>query len=70
MLYIITELTELHELTLIQSFLFLLVVKVHMGKPFPIDLSPPRMQTQVQYCSQLYEILCKVKIFNSHRSRL
>ena len=31
-LYITTELTELHELTLIASFLFLLIVKVHTGK--------------------------------------
>ena len=32
MLYIIAELTELHELTLIASFLFLLIVTVHTGK--------------------------------------
>ena len=31
-LNIITELTELHELTLIASFLFLLIVKVQMEK--------------------------------------
>ena len=29
--YIIIELTELHELTLIASFFFLLIVKVHTG---------------------------------------
>ena len=31
-LYIINELTELHELTFIASFLFLLIEKVHIGK--------------------------------------
>ena len=31
-LYIINELTELHELTFIASFLFLLIAKVHTGK--------------------------------------
>ena len=31
-LYIIADLTKLHELTLIASFLFLLIVKVHTGK--------------------------------------
>ena len=31
-LYIIAELTELDELTLIASFFFLLFLKVHMGK--------------------------------------
>ena len=31
-LYIIAELTELRELIFIASFLFLLIVKVHMGK--------------------------------------
>ena len=31
-LYIIAELTELHKLTLIASFLFLLIAKVHTGK--------------------------------------
>ena len=31
-LYIINELTELHELTFIESFLFLLIEKVHIGK--------------------------------------
>ena len=31
-LYIIAELTELHKLTLIVSFLFFLIVKVRTGK--------------------------------------
>ena len=31
-LYIIAELTELHKLTLITSFHFLVIVKVHTGK--------------------------------------
>ena len=31
-LYIITELTELHELTFTAPFLFLLIVKIHIGK--------------------------------------
>ena len=31
-LYIINELTELHELTFIATFLFLLIAKVHIGK--------------------------------------
>ena len=30
--YIIADITELHELTLIASLLFLLIVKVHTGK--------------------------------------
>ena len=31
-LYIIAEITELHELTLMASFLLLLIVEVHTGK--------------------------------------
>ena len=71
MLYITAELTELHELTLILSFLFLLIVKVHRRKlKQTSDLSAPRTQTHAQYCSQLYEEFSKVVIFNIHRSRL
>ena len=54
-LYIIAELTELNELTLIASFLFLLVVKVHTGKNriIPINLSPLGTQTHACNYSQL-----------------
>ena len=47
-LYIIAELTELHELTLSACFLCLLIAKVHMRKQIIlVDFSPPKTQTHL-----------------------
>ena len=58
-LYIINELTELHELAFIASFLFFLIAKVHIGKLkiIPIDLFSPRTQTHMQLFQALWIIL-------------